>query len=304
MDRSGVQVLIFDVFGTVVDWRSGVAAHVGAWFGERGIDVDAFAFAEAWRDRYDPAMKRIRDGGRGYVALDILHMENLEETLQAFGLDGHVDDEGRAELNRAWERLPPWPDSVAGLTALKTRHAIATCSNGSIALMLRLARYGGLPWDALLGAEIARSYKPRPEVYLASVTALGCTPDQVMMVAAHNSDLAAAQAVGLRTAFVPRPEEMGPGQTKDLEATGPWDVVAGDLVDLARRLGACRRAGLLTPTASGGGQAWCTRGRPPRSPHRCGRPWRPRRSGRRSGCPSACCCGRAPTARRAPGSAT
>lgn len=238
MENSGIQALIFDVFGTVVDWRTGVARHVEGWFGRRGIAVDAFAFAEAWRDRYDPAMKRIRDGSRGYVALDILHMENLEETLQAFGLDRHVDGEGKAELNRAWECLPPWPDSVAGLTALKSRYAIATCSNGSIALMLRLARYGGLPWDTLLGAEIARSYKPRPDVYLASVTALGCRPEEVMMVAAHNSDLAAAQAVGLRTAFVPRPDEHGPGQVKDFAATGPWDVVAEDLVDLARRLGA------------------------------------------------------------------
>lgn len=236
MTNIGIKALIFDVFGTVVDWRTGVAREATAFFGPRGIDVDGTAFADAWRAKYQPAMETIRDGGRGYIALDVLHMENLEATLAEFGLADVVDEEGRAELNRAWEKLPPWPDSVPGLQALKSRYPIATCSNGSIALMLRLARYGGLPWDALLGAEIARSYKPRPEVYLASAAALGLAPEEVAMVAAHNDDLVAAQNVGLLTAFVRRPIEHGPHQTTDLAPTGSWDIVADDLEDVARQL--------------------------------------------------------------------
>ena len=236
MKSRDFKALIFDVFGTVVDWRTGVAREVAAYFEPRDVDVDTSAFADAWRAKYQPAMEKIRDGARGYVALEILHMENLDATLEEFGLAAAVDEQGRAQLNQGWERLPPWPDSVPGLNALKSRYPIATCSNGSIAMMLGLARFGGLPWDALLGAEIARSYKPKPEVYLASAAAMGFAPQDVVMVAAHNDDLVAAQNAGLLTAFVCRPTEHGPDQTTDLESTGPWDVVADDLVDLARRL--------------------------------------------------------------------
>ena len=172
-----IKALLFDVFGTVVDWRTGVARDVARFFSERGEQVDARGFADAWRAKYQPAMERIRNGNRGYVALDILHRENLDATLSDFGLGGTVDDLARADLNRAWEKLPPWPDSVPGLTALKARYAIAPCSNGSIALMTWLARYGGLPWDAILGAEIAQDYKPQPAVYLASAAALGLPAD-------------------------------------------------------------------------------------------------------------------------------
>ena len=232
----GIKALLFDVFGTVVDWRSGVAREVSACFTEPEHRVDAAAFADAWRAKYQPAMQAIRSGGRGYVPLDVLHRENLDATLADFGLEDLVDAEARTDLNRAWEKLPPWPDSVPGLTALKSRFAIATCSNGSIALMTWLARFAGLPWDAILGAEIARDYKPQPEVYLASCAALGLAPDEVMMVAAHNSDLEAARAAGLKTAFLPRPVEYGPGQTTDLEPSSDWDVVASDLIDLGRRM--------------------------------------------------------------------
>lgn len=231
-----MKALIFDVFGTVVDWRTGVADVAAEFFSSRGIDVDPFAFATAWRAQYDPAMDKVRRGSRGYVRLDVLHRENLDHVLADFGLDPQFDEVARADFNRAWEKLPPWPDSVAGLTALKTRFAIAPCSNGSLALMTWLARFGGLPWDVILGAEIAGTYKPDLKVYLASAAALGLEPSEVMMVAAHNNDLACAREAGLKTAFFPRPAEHGPGQTSDLEATSDWDVVAADLQDLAVRL--------------------------------------------------------------------
>jgi 2-haloacid dehalogenase len=223
-----IRALIFDVFGTCVDWRTSVAREVAAVL----PGVDATAFAVAWRAEYDPAMARIREGGRGYVPLDDLHLENLHRVAARFGVtapDG---------LNAAWERLDPWPDVVPGLTALKRRHIIAPCSNGSIALMTRLARYGGLPWDCILGAEIARDYKPKPQVYLAACAALRLAPAEVMMVAAHNDDLFAARGAGLATGFLPRPAEHGPGQTSDLGPEADWDVVATDLLDLAARLGA------------------------------------------------------------------
>lgn len=233
-----VKALLFDVFGTVVDWRSGVAREIGSFCAAKGLTVDAFAFAESWRAKYQPALEKIRSGSRGYTALDVLHRENLDATLAEFALAGSAGLEERAALNRAWEKLPPWPDCVPGLTALKAHYAIAPCSNGSIALMTWLAKYGGLPWDAILGAEVAQDYKPQPAVYLASAAALGLPPEEVMMVAAHNSDLAAARALGLKTAFLPRPTEYGPDQTSDLKATSDWDVVATDLVDLSRRMAA------------------------------------------------------------------
>ena len=235
-----LKALIFDVFGTVVDWRVGVAREAGAFFAERGIDADPEAFADAWRARYQPAMERVRDGSRGYVALDVLHRENLDAVLAEFGLDAMVEPAARDDLNRAWEKLPPWPDSVPGLTRLKARYAIAPCSNGSIALMTWLARYGGLPWDAVLGADIARTYKPQPEAYLASAAAFGLEPAEVMMVAAHNRDLEAARATGLLTGFFPRPTEHGPGQSTDLAPSSDWDVVAADIEDLAEKLGEWR----------------------------------------------------------------
>ncbi|SEN62067.1 haloacid dehalogenase type II [Palleronia pelagia] len=225
---SAPAALIFDVFGTCVDWRASVARDVANAI----PSVDAFAFADAWRGEYDPAMERIRSGGRGYVPLDDLHRENLDIVLDRFGASCADPD----ALNHAWERLDPWPDTVAGLTALKAGHIIAPCSNGSIALMTRLAKWGGLPWDCILGAEIARDYKPKAEVYLTSCAALRLTPGEVMMVAAHNGDLHAARAAGLLTAFVPRPTEHGTSQTTDLAADGDWNLVARDFNHLAELL--------------------------------------------------------------------
>ncbi len=221
------RAFLFDVFGTCVDWRSSVARDVAAAL----PGVDAFAFADAWRGEYQPAMERVRSGGRGYVPLDLLHLENLDRVLARFG----VELADRAGLNRAWERFDPWPDVVPGLQALQETGLVAACSNGSVGMMARLARWGGLPWDAILGADVARDYKPKPEVYLRSVEVLGLAPGQVVMVAAHNEDLAAAAEAGLGTAFVARPREHGAGQTTDLRPTGDWDLVASDFLDLARR---------------------------------------------------------------------
>ncbi len=230
-----IQAAIFDVFGTVVDWRSGVAAVAKRFFAEKEVTVDPFVFADAWRDEYQPAMEAIRSGGRGYVPLDDLHFENLNRILAGFGLEEAFDDAALWEFNRAWEQLPPWPDSVPGLTKIKHQAIVAPCSNGSIALMSRLARFGGLPWDCILGADIARTYKPEPDAYLRSAAALRLEPGEVLMVAAHNSDLEAAAAYGLKTAFVPRSDEHGPGKGEAVP-TGDWTLVARDFNDLADQL--------------------------------------------------------------------
>ncbi|MEM7270854.1 MAG: haloacid dehalogenase type II [Pseudomonadota bacterium] len=221
---------IFDVFGTVVDWRSGVAAEVAKAF----PDIDAHAFADAWRGEYQPAMERVRSGARGYIALDNLHLENLAIVLGRFGL--RLDEEAALSLNRAWEKLPPWPDSVEGLAAIRAKMPVAPCSNGSIALMTHLARFGGLGWDCILGAEVGRGYKPDPKVYLASCAALGLRPDEVVMVACHNDDLAAARRTGLQTAYFPRADELGPGVKQDLAPAEDWDFIASDMIDLATQL--------------------------------------------------------------------
>ena len=235
-----IEALIFDVFGTVVDWRTGVAREVEAFFADSEHRVDSIAFADSWRAKYQPSMEEIRSGRRGYTVLDVLHRENLDATLAEFGLDGAVDDAGRARLNQAWEKLPPWPDAVSGLEALHGRYLLAPCSNGSIAMMARLARSAGLPWDAIVGADIAHDYKPQAAVYRASAAALGIAPEAVMMVAAHNFDLAAAREAGLKTAFVSRPEEYGDGPvgTPDLAPGDDWEAVVPDFRALARQMGA------------------------------------------------------------------
>jgi len=232
------RALIFDVFGTVVDWRSGVAAQARRFFAPRGIGVDPHEFADAWRGEYLPAMGRIRSGDRGYVPLDILHRENLDIVLERYGIAGAFDAAARADFARAWERLPAWRDVVPGMARLRGDRLLATCSNGSIPLMAHLARFAGLHWDSILGADIARAYKPQREVYLACCNVLQLQPEQVVMVAAHNDDLFAARSCGLRTAFVLRPGEYGPEQRTDLAPESDWDVVAADFTERDARLAA------------------------------------------------------------------
>jgi 2-haloacid dehalogenase len=235
---TGVKALVFDVFGTVVDWRTSVAAEVEALAKRKGVKVDGTAFADAWRAQYAPNMNRVRTGELPWTTLDRLHRMALDRLLPEFGLTGLGEDE-TASLNRAWHRLRPWPDSVQGLTRLKRRFIIAPLSNGNVALMTNMAKNAGLPWDCILGAELARHYKPDPEVYQSAADFLDLTPDQVMMVAAHLGDLRAAKARGLRTAFVARPDEYGHGPNSrrpDLVPDESVDLSARDFVHLAAQL--------------------------------------------------------------------
>ena len=235
--RSGsVEALCFDVFGTVVDWRSGVARDAEAILAPRGFGLDWGAFADAWRRHYQPAMEEVRSGRRPFAKLDVLHRENLDAVLAEAGIADLPASEADA-LNLAWHRLDPWPDVPAGLARLKRRHILAPVSNGNLRLMVDLARHGGLPWDAILGAEVARAYKPAPGAYLRAAELLDLPPSACAMVAAHNDDLAAARAQGFCTAFVARPREHGPGQATDLGPEADWDFVVRDFGELATRLG-------------------------------------------------------------------
>ena len=234
---SRVEALCFDVFGTVVDWRGSIVRECRALGAAKKIDADWAAFADAWRAGYQPAMGPVREGRRDYVRLDALHREILDRLLPRFGLEGLSETE-KDRLNRVWHRLEGWPDTQDGMARLRSRYLLAALSNGHVALIVNMARCAKIVWDAPLGAEMARQYKPRPEVYDTTVAMLGLEPGQTMMVAAHNGDLHAARARGMRTAFVARPTEYGPDQTEDLEPDSDWDVVAGDFHELAAKLGA------------------------------------------------------------------
>jgi 2-haloacid dehalogenase len=235
--HESVKALTFDVFGTVVDWRGSITREGEALGRRKGItNVDWAAFADAWRGQYQPALSRVRKGESPWTKLDDLHRMSLDQLLGDFRIGGLTEDEVD-DLNRAWHRLDPWPDVVAGLTRLRQKYVLATLSNGNVALIVNMAKRAGLPWDAVLGAEVARHYKPEPEADLTTTALLGLKPEQCMMVAAHNGDLGAASAFGLRTAFVRRPLEHGTKQTTDARAERTWDVVVEDFVELATKLG-------------------------------------------------------------------
>ena len=234
VDRVGA--LTFDVFGTVVDWRSAIIRDGEELGRAKDIDLDWPAFADDWRALYQPAMERVRTGEIDWCMLDDLHRMNLDELLRRHGIGGLTEDE-TDHFNRVWHRLDPWPDAVAGLTRLKAILILATLSNGNTALLVNMAKRAGLPWDAVLGAETAGAYKPQPRAYLRTAEMLGLAPERCMMVAAHNGDLAAAAALGFKTAFVRRPNEYGPQQTSDLEPEGVWDIVAEDFLEVADKLG-------------------------------------------------------------------
>jgi len=228
-----VQVLAFDIFGTVVDWHGSIAREMRTL----APQVDADAFALAWRAGYRPAMARVASGELGWTRIDDLHRMILDELLPQFGL-AHLGPAQRQHLNRAWHRLDPWPDSVLGLTRLKNRSTLCTLSNGNIGLLTNMAKRAGLPWDCILSAEVFRAYKPDPATYLGVASVFDLQPSQVMLVAAHHDDLAAARACGLRTAYVERPDEFGPARPKDVSPQPGNDLHCRSLLDLADQLGA------------------------------------------------------------------
>ena len=232
----GVRALAFDVFGTVVDWRSTVIREGEALGRARGLHVDWAAFAEAWRDGYHPAMDRVRRGELPWKSIDELNRMNLDEVLERFGVEGLGESE-KEDFNRVWHRLDPWPDTVAGLQRLKAKFTLTTLSNGNVALLVNMAKRAGLPWDLVLSSELIGHFKPDRQVYLKAAELLGLAPGEVMMVAAHKYDLRAAAEAGLRTAFVARPMEW-PNRRIDLSHEDAFDVNAGDFLDLADQLGA------------------------------------------------------------------
>lgn len=232
-----VEALTFDVFGTVVDWRSSIIRE-GRRLGQaRGLRIDWAAFADAWRAGYGPSMDQVRRGELAWQSIDQLHRLILERLLIDFGITG-LDETEKASFNRVWHRLRPWPDAVRGLRRLKKRYIIAPLSNGNVALLTNMAKFAGLPWDCILSAELARHYKPDPEAYLTAAALLDLPPGRIMMVAAHQGDLRAAAQLGFRTAFVPRPDEFGPHRRPDLTADPSFDQVASDFMALADQLDA------------------------------------------------------------------
>lgn len=232
-----VKALVFDTFGTVVDWRGSIIEEGRAWEKTKGITVDWARFADRWRAGYAPSMDKVRKGEMPWTNLDHLHRALLEDLLKEFHIDG-LSEEEKDHWNRVWHRLKPWPDSVAGLTRLKKKYTIAPLSNGNVALLTDMAKNAGIPWDLILSAELAKHYKPDREAYLTAVSLLELKPEDVMMCAAHSGDLMAARSFGLRTGFIHRPKEYGPTRKADDAKPGDFDVVSNDILDLAMKLGA------------------------------------------------------------------
>ena len=235
MSLDAVKALVFDTFGTVVDWRTSVSRDLAAFGKRKGIEADWLAFADAWRAGYKPAMDTVRKGLRPWANIDVLHRERLEQLLEDFGIHGLAEDELRY-LNDTWHRLAPWPDVLPGLRRLKQHYILSTFSNGSVPCLVDMAKHAGLPWDAIYSADIARHFKPDPEVYLGVIDFFALQPGEVMLVAAHNGDLRHARSHGMRTAYIHRPTEYGPAQSKDLRAEEDWDVIVPGVDRLADTL--------------------------------------------------------------------
>lgn len=236
-----IKAMVFDVFGTVVDWRSSIIQEGGHLGRDKNLSIDWAAFADAWRAGYQPAMARVRSGELGWTRIDDLHRMILDDLLIQFEIT-RLDETEIDHLNRVWHRLQPWPDAIEGLRLLRQHYTLSTLSNGNMALLVNLSKRAVLPWDCVLSAELFRHYKPDAQVYLGAADLLGLPPQAVMMVAAHNGDLRAAHEVGLRTAFVPRPTEYGPHQTEDLEPAPFVDVTASTFIELASVMRASRDA--------------------------------------------------------------
>jgi 2-haloacid dehalogenase len=234
---ASVKALVFDTFGTVVDWRGSIVEEGKAWGKTRGIAIDWAAFADRWRAGYAPSMEKVRRGELPWTNLDHLHRALLEELLKEFHIEG-LSEEEKDHWNRVWHRLKPWPDSVAGLKRLKRNYTIAPLSNGNVALLADMAKNAGIPWDLILSAELAKHYKPDREAYLTAVGLLELKPEEVMMCAAHSGDLMSARGFGLRTGFIHRADEYGPARRGDVAKPGDFDVVSANIEDLASKLGA------------------------------------------------------------------
>jgi 2-haloacid dehalogenase len=236
MAANPIKAIVFDTFGTVVDWRSSITADFRAFGRRKAIDIPWEAFVDEWKNAYKPGMEAVRSGDWPWTKVGEIYRSKLDAILAKYGVDTLAEDE-KIYLNRAWHRLNPWPDSVAGLVRLKKRYVISTLSNGDVDCLVDMARHAGLPWDLILCAEIFRHYKPDPEVYRGAIELLNLKPHEIMLVAAHNYDLRAARSHGMRTGFVARPTEYGPDQRMDLTAEEDWDVVANDFLGLADALG-------------------------------------------------------------------
>lgn len=236
-DLTNIRALTFDVFGTVVDWRTSIAREAEAMLAPKGRQLDWGAFANAWRRQYQPAMDVVRSGQRGYVAMDVLHREMLDVALEQYGVTD-LDATEKHRLTMGWRRLDPWPDTIEGMTRLKATRAVVALSNGNIALVLAMAKRAGIPWDTILGAELVGTYKPDPAIYDSAPRYLDLAPQQIMMVACHPWDLDAAKARGLKTAYVHRPTEWGPGKERPVPAAGTYDVICHSFVELAEIMGA------------------------------------------------------------------
>jgi 2-haloacid dehalogenase len=228
--------IVFDTFGSVVDWRSSLIADLTAYGSSKGVTADWPALVDAWRAAYQPSMNRVRTGQQPWTKLDVLHRASLDHLIAEFGVKGLSEDD-LVHINLGWHRLHPWPDSVPGLTRLKSRFIIGPLSNGNVALLLNMAKFSGIPWDMIFGSDLFQHFKPDPETYLGVARMLDLRPDQVIMAAAHNGDLGKARECGLLTAFFPRPAEYGPNQKRDYAAEQDWDIVATDINDLATQLG-------------------------------------------------------------------
>ncbi len=228
--------IVFDTFGSVVDWRGSLIAELSEFGRERGTGGDWTGLVDAWRAAYHPSMDRVRRGELPWTRLDDLHRASLDRLLPQFGISGLAEAD-LVHINLGWHRLKPWPDAEPGLTRLKSRFVIGPLSNGNLSLLVNLAKFGGLPWDTVFGSDLFGHYKPDPETYLGVARLLDLPPGRVMMAAAHNNDLLAAQKCGLMTAFFARPTEYGPHQKRDYAADGAWDFVAKDIEDLAAQLG-------------------------------------------------------------------
>jgi 2-haloacid dehalogenase len=237
MSINDVKALAFDVFGTVVDYRGTIIREGERLNRAKRLDVDWALFADAWRARYRPSMDRVMRGEVPWTNLDSLHRLSLDELLRESMVDDRFTETEKDHLNRVWHRLQPWPDAIPGLTHLRKRFVLVTLSNGNVALLVNMAKYSALPWDCILSAELVQAYKPDPRTYQMAVKLLGLQSHEVMMVAAHQEDLRAAQAQGMQAAFVPRPLEHGPHHVPHLTPDPTFEIVATDFIDLAQQLG-------------------------------------------------------------------